>query len=61
MFLLTSEGNDSTKVEAIDAQIELIIDLNRRILLLDELMMAARAKRCSDPQIEFLPFVVQPA
>ncbi len=61
MFLLTTGGNDSAKMEAIDARIELIVDLNRRLLLLDELMIAARAKRCSNQQNDILPVVSQPA
>ena len=59
MCLHCSENSESTQADEIDARIELVIDLNRRIVLLDELMMAARAKRCSDQQSESLPFVPQ--
>ena len=45
MLLPSSQCCATTEVDAIDERIELILDLNRRILLLDELMTAARAKR----------------
>ena len=61
MLLSPSETCDSEKLDEIDVRIELIVDLNRRIVLLEELMMAARAKRCSNQQSDPLPLVLQPA
>ncbi len=61
MFLSRRETDSCPDLESIDARIELILDLNRRIALLDELMMAARAKRCSSQQSESLPLAPQPA
>ncbi len=61
MCLSRRKTDSCSDSEAIDARIELIVDLNRRVALLDELMMAARAKRCSSQQSESLPFVLRPA
>ena len=57
MFLSCFESGGTAETDAVQERIELIVDLNRRICLLDELMMAARAKRRTRREGEFLPAV----
>lgn len=45
MIVPASDYAESPPIEAIEDRIELIMDLTRRIGLLDELMTAARARR----------------
>ena len=45
MIVPAYEHGETPTIQAIEDQIELIMDLTRRIGLLDDLMMAARAAR----------------